>query len=169
MSNKYKFNLSWSDEDEGYIAVCPEFPGLSGFGETAEDALSEAKTALGLFIESYDANGIALPEPEKVKSHSGQIRLRLPKSLHANAARLAAEDGVSLNDYLTLAVQHKVTGHEVGNRFVREMRKEIAVNTAEKYVVIEDGSFSSDTPVVVNPNDGGTRFVILNNEERAVH
>lgn len=67
MPNKYKFNLSWSDEDEGYIAVCPEFPGLSAFGDTAERALAEAQIALDLFVQSYQAKGITLPEPQKAK------------------------------------------------------------------------------------------------------
>ena len=110
MQNKYRFDLNWSDEDDGYIAVCPEFPGLSAFGETAEEALAEAQIALGLFIESYKAKGLPLPKPQKAKSYSGQIRLRLPKSLHAQAARIAAEDHISLNDFLTLAVQTKVSG-----------------------------------------------------------
>jgi len=110
MPNNYKFNISWSDEDGGYIAVCPEFPGLSAFGESAEEALSEAQVALKLFIASYKDKGIPLPKPETAKSYSGQIRLRLPKSLHAQAARLAGEEEISLNQFLTLAVQHQVSG-----------------------------------------------------------
>lgn len=163
MPNKYKFNISWSDEDEGYIAVCPEFPGLSAFGETAEDALTEAQVALRLFVASYEDSGIPLPEPEKTRSYSGQIRLRLPKSLHGQAARLAAEDHVSLNDYLTLAVQQKVTGHEVGERFVREMKKEIAVSTSPNYVVVRDGTFSADA-AATNPHDGA--WSVFQNLER---
>ena len=53
----YQFNLTWSEEDETYIATCPEFYGLSAFGESPEDALSEAKVALELFIESYKEDG----------------------------------------------------------------------------------------------------------------
>ena len=53
--NKYGFKLFWSDEDEGYIATCPEFPTLSAFGETPESALTEAQTALDLFIEEFKA------------------------------------------------------------------------------------------------------------------
>jgi hypothetical protein len=41
MANRYSFNIEWSDEDEEYIATCPAFPGLSAFGETEEEALSE--------------------------------------------------------------------------------------------------------------------------------
>ena len=35
-----------SDEDEGFIAVVPELPGCSAFGETEEEALSEVKVAI---------------------------------------------------------------------------------------------------------------------------
>ena len=63
MKNKYTIHIFWSDEDEGYIAVCDEFPGLSAFGETREDALSEAQIALSLMIEHYRASGQTLPQP----------------------------------------------------------------------------------------------------------
>ena len=43
---KYGFDIFWSDEDKGYIATCPDFPSLSAFGETEEEALQEAKTAM---------------------------------------------------------------------------------------------------------------------------
>jgi predicted RNase H-like HicB family nuclease len=99
--NNYSFYVAWSDGDNGYIATCPEFPGLSAFGETADDALSEAKVALELFIEDYSEEGKALPKPNKRQQYSGQFRLRLPKSLHARLAEQAENDGVSLN---TLAI-----------------------------------------------------------------
>ncbi len=66
MKNKYAIQIFWSEEDEGFIAVCREFSGLSAFGETREEALCEAQTALDLMIESYQANGISLPEPQSV-------------------------------------------------------------------------------------------------------
>lgn len=59
----YSFNVFWSDEDAAYIAVCPEFPGLSAFGETAEQALTEMKLALELAMETYQEEGWTLPEP----------------------------------------------------------------------------------------------------------
>jgi len=64
MTNKYTIQIFWSSEDEIFVAVCPEFPGLSAFGETREEALKEAQTALGLMIEIYREKGINLPEPQ---------------------------------------------------------------------------------------------------------
>ena len=57
----YGFDVFWSEEDEGYIATCPDFPGLSAFGETEEQALGEGKVALRLFLESLQAEGKRAP------------------------------------------------------------------------------------------------------------
>lgn len=67
MSNKYAIQIFWSDEDEGFIALCREFPGLSAFGETREEALREAQIVLDLMIETYLEEGISLPEPQSVR------------------------------------------------------------------------------------------------------
>jgi predicted RNase H-like HicB family nuclease len=63
MENKYAVHIFWSDEDEGFIALCDEFPGLSAFGETREEALREAQIALNLMIEHYRDSGQIPPEP----------------------------------------------------------------------------------------------------------
>ncbi len=66
MSNRYAIQIFWSEEDESFIAICQEFPGLSAFGETREEALHEAQIALDLMIETYREKGISLPEPQSV-------------------------------------------------------------------------------------------------------
>ena len=42
----YSIRIVPSNEDEGFIAVVPEHPGCSTFGETEEEALSEVKVAI---------------------------------------------------------------------------------------------------------------------------
>lgn len=66
MKNKYTIQIFWSEEDEAFVAVCGEFPGLSAFGETREDALQEAQIALDLMIKTYQEKGIILPEPQTI-------------------------------------------------------------------------------------------------------
>ena len=53
-----------------------------------------------------DEEGAAFPLPNVSLSeeYSGRPSLRLPKSLHAKIARLAEEEGVSLNTCLVSAV-----------------------------------------------------------------
>ncbi len=108
--SKYSFHFHWSDEDGGYIATCPEFPGLSAFGETFEEAASEAQVALEGMIESYRITKKTLPEPEPVQKYSGQFRTRISRSLHKKAVVAAAKEGVSLNAYVQEAIAEKVGG-----------------------------------------------------------
>ncbi len=106
--SKYSSHVIWSDEDGGFIATCPEFPNLSGFGEAPEQALLELGKAVDLAVGTYEAEGWTLPEPRERPEHSGQFRLRLPKRLHAWLAEEAQREGVSLNTLVVtrLAQEH---------------------------------------------------------------
>jgi len=122
-ANRYPFSIEWSDEDHEYIATCPAFPGLSAFGETEEEALQEGKIALSGFIETYKANDMVLPEPVVHTAVSGKFQLRLPKSLHRLAIRMAGLEGVSLNSYIADAVRAKVSGDNLGHQVIDEVRR----------------------------------------------
>lgn len=96
----YSCRVVWSDEDDGYIATSPEFADISAFGVTAAEAIAELEDALSAAIETYRDSGWELPEPLRVRAYSGQLRLRLPRSLHARLVEEAELDGVSLNTLL---------------------------------------------------------------------
>jgi predicted RNase H-like HicB family nuclease len=70
MPHKYAIEIIYSDEDEGFIAVVPELPGCSAFGETEEEALREVKVAVSLWLEAAREEGRVIPEP------AGRERLR---------------------------------------------------------------------------------------------
>jgi predicted RNase H-like HicB family nuclease len=65
MSEVYKYTIEifYSEEDEGYIAVVPELPGCSAFGETEEEALKEIKVAIELWIDTAKKEGREIPKP----------------------------------------------------------------------------------------------------------
>jgi predicted RNase H-like HicB family nuclease len=123
MSYNYAINLIWDDDDNGYIALVPEFPHLSAFGKTQQQALEEAQTALSIMIESLQTDGIELPEPHKLSRHSGQLRIRIPTSLHSRLARDAEIDGVSLNSHI-LSILAGGTGQR---KVINEIKNQIAV------------------------------------------
>ncbi len=50
--HKYTIEIFYSEEDEGYIAVVPELPGCSAFGETEKEALKEIKVAIELWMKA---------------------------------------------------------------------------------------------------------------------
>lgn len=134
--NKYSINLFWSDEDGGYIAVSPEFPGLSAFGKTAEKAIAEAQVALELFAATYEEEGLSLPEPQVVQRYSGQTRLRLPKSLHRQAAQIAEVEGISLNQLIVDAINTRVTGTQVAQHLLAEVKTLILAHNKDSQVAL---------------------------------
>ena len=60
---RYTIEIFHSEEDEGYIAVVPELPGCSAFGETEEEALKEIKVAIELWIEAAKKEGREILKP----------------------------------------------------------------------------------------------------------
>jgi len=110
---KYSVNSSWSDEDQCYIALIPELPGLSAFGDTPEEAVAEAKIATEGFVKVYEEDGCELPKPRKFSRHSGQTRLRLPKSLHAALSQEAKAEGVSLNSHIVHLLSERHIAHKI--------------------------------------------------------
>ena len=61
---KYAIAIFYSEEDEGYIAVVPELPECSAFGETEEEALEEVKTAMNLWLETAKKERRKIPKPQ---------------------------------------------------------------------------------------------------------
>lgn len=132
--SKYGFEVFWSDEDEGYIVTCPDFPGLSAFGETQKEAMEEAGIALKMFIESYEEDGEQLPCPTKVSEYSGQTRLRMPKELHSRAAKAAIKEGVSLNTYLVTLLSERNGQHAIMSE-MKDLLNAYSDKLAKKEVV----------------------------------
>lgn len=68
----YSMRVFWSDEDGAFIAMCPEFHGLSALGPTYEDAVRELRIAIGLAAQVMIEDGEKLPQPESLVAHNGQ-------------------------------------------------------------------------------------------------
>ena len=68
MMSRYAIEIFYSEEDRGHVAVVPELPGCSAFGESEEDALREIKTAMEAWLEVAHTDGLPVPEP---LSHRG--------------------------------------------------------------------------------------------------
>ncbi|RUV39975.1 MAG: toxin-antitoxin system HicB family antitoxin [Mesorhizobium sp.] len=103
VADRYPAHVFWSDDDEGFIAVAPDLPGCSAFGETREGALAELLPAIDAWIAAAQAAGNEVPKPSKPaekQQYSGKVLLRMPKDLHARLARAAEDNSVSLNHHM---------------------------------------------------------------------
>ena len=51
MASVLHLKVRFSEEDEGYIATCREYPDISGFAEDKLDSVEELRIALEAVIE----------------------------------------------------------------------------------------------------------------------
>lgn len=98
---RYRIVTEWSDEDGVFIARVPALgPGCVAHGKTEGEAAKEAKAAASLMLEVMRDERKAPPPEDASPDYSGQLRLRLPKTLHERLSQMATAEGVSLNSML---------------------------------------------------------------------
>jgi predicted HicB family RNase H-like nuclease len=114
--DKHAISIKWSDEDNSFVATIPGIQGLSALGTTREEALSELFVASEAYFEALEAAGKALPLPEKAIPYSGQLRLRMPKSLHAALSHEAENENISLNTYIITLLSERHIGIQLLDR-----------------------------------------------------
>ena len=98
----YPIEVFWSEEDEGFIAIAPDLPGASAWGECEADAIKELHAVIALWIKAAKKVGNAVPAASDRTdvNYSGKFLMRVPRRLHAALARAAKTQGVSLNQYV---------------------------------------------------------------------
>ena len=61
---KYETIIYWSNEDNAFIAEVPELPGCMAHGDTQQEALSSACSAIELWLDVAREHGDSIPEPK---------------------------------------------------------------------------------------------------------
>ena len=61
--SRYEIIIYWSDEDQAYVAEVPELAGCAADGSTYQEALAQAETIIGEWIETAKELGRPIPEP----------------------------------------------------------------------------------------------------------
>ncbi|GGJ57151.1 type II toxin-antitoxin system HicB family antitoxin [Glutamicibacter ardleyensis] len=97
----YKYNVSWSPEDDEFIATVAEFPSLSWMDENQILALTGLRDLIAEVIQDMRDSGEEVPVPFSVRKFSGSIRVRVSPEKHRDLTIAAADQRVSLNRYLT--------------------------------------------------------------------
>ena len=111
----YTITIEKDDDGRGpyYVARVLELPDLIMTGDTPEEAIRELEDEKPEYIELYLRLGNKMPEPFRKSEYSGNVLLRLPASVHGDLARMAALEGVSLNQYMVATLSKQVGREEV--------------------------------------------------------
>jgi len=97
----YEIGLKKLSEADGggWFAEIPLLPGCMSDGESPEEALKNIIDAKKSWLEVALQNNDHIAEPVD-NSYSGQLRIRIPKSLHKSLSERAKQEKVSLNQYI---------------------------------------------------------------------
>ncbi|WP_405114303.1 type II toxin-antitoxin system HicB family antitoxin [Micromonospora sp. NBC_01405] len=96
----YTYRVTWSAEDHEFVATCAEFPSLTWLASSQTEALQGLQGLLREVIIDMEEQGEQVPQPFADRHYSGKFNLRVGESLHRELAMQAAEDGMSLNQYV---------------------------------------------------------------------
>ncbi|MEX2606767.1 MAG: toxin-antitoxin system HicB family antitoxin [Kiritimatiellia bacterium] len=105
-NDHYTYRVTWSDEDQEYIGLCAEFPGLSWLAASPEAALRGVRRIVADVVEEMNASGEFAPEPLASRKFSGKFMVRVPPDVHRDLTLQAVEAGVSLNRLATVKLAH---------------------------------------------------------------
>ncbi|HEX9668294.1 MAG TPA: toxin-antitoxin system HicB family antitoxin [Thermoanaerobaculia bacterium] len=94
---QYTYRVFWSPEDEEYVGVCAELPGLSWLDKDPQTTFlgirQAAQEGIALLREHEDP----IPQPLATRAYSGSFKVRIPPEVHRGLVLEAAEQRVSLN------------------------------------------------------------------------
>ncbi len=62
-SDQYLYKTFWSDEDEEFVGICEEFPGLSWLDEDEEEARNGIERLVAGVLEDMHSEGESVPAP----------------------------------------------------------------------------------------------------------
>ena len=103
---KYTYRVTWSEEDNEFVGLCSEFPGLSWLASSSEETLKGIHSVVKDCIADMLNNGEEVPLPISSRNYSGKFMVRVPPEVHRHLALEAIEAGVSLNRIASAKLAH---------------------------------------------------------------
>ncbi|MDR0565143.1 MAG: type II toxin-antitoxin system HicB family antitoxin [Azoarcus sp.] len=97
----YTYRVTWSPEDGEHVGLCIEFPSLSWLAASPEKALAGIRQAVASAVKDMQDNGEEIPQPIADREYSGKFLVRVPPTIHRALAIKAAEEGISLNRFVS--------------------------------------------------------------------
>ena len=107
-ANRYTYRVEWSPHHEEYVGSCIELPYLRRQARTAQQTIAEIEAAVDQHVADMQVCGETPPTPITERSYSGTLVVRTSPELHGRLALEAAEQRVSMNQWIV----QKLSGRE---------------------------------------------------------
>ena len=96
----YTYRAEWDPERSEYIARCLEFPGRSATAFTAHDAVAAMEKVVDDELDELASFSMQPPVSLTDHRYSGTFLVRTSRTLHSRLTVEAAEQRVSLNQWV---------------------------------------------------------------------
>lgn len=100
MSNRYTYRAEWSPEDGEFVGLVAEFPSLSWLAESPSEAVAGAERLVDDILADMAETGEKPPVPLTERRYSGNLSVRTSPAQHRALAIEAAEQRVSVNQWI---------------------------------------------------------------------
>ena len=97
MTLNYKVEVFEDKEEGGFALHCPDLPGCFTSADTLDEGFRLIQDAKKSWFIACLEDGIEIPEPSNIDDFSGQLRLRMPRSLHRTLSERSKREGISMN------------------------------------------------------------------------
>ena len=110
LSLPYAVRVYREPDGSGFTAEIPDLPGCITCADTLDEvwALIEDAKRGWLELALADGDPILEPAPPLEDQPSGKFTVRVPRSLHRKLSEEARREGVSLNQFVTVALAETV-------------------------------------------------------------
>ena len=104
-----RYSIELLTETDGtFCASLVEIPGVTAAGDDPGHTVEMLRDSFDLWTADARSKGEEVPGPLNDETVSGRFLLRLPRDIHARAAREAARQGTSLNTWIVAAVAERL-------------------------------------------------------------
>lgn len=100
MTPNYTYRAEWDPDSDQYTARCAEFPGYYTRAATAGEAVTAIERVIAERIAEMAEAGQGPPASMTDHLYSGRFLIRTSRALHARLVVEAAEQRVSLNQWV---------------------------------------------------------------------
>lgn len=112
-SVEYYMNLPYTielqrDPESGWFVRVKELRGCMSQGDTPEEAIQMIQEAMELWLQVALEDSDSIPEPRSLDAYSGRFVVRMPPSLHRDLVEAADDEGISLNQFVNVALGRAV-------------------------------------------------------------
>ncbi|MFH1897276.1 MAG: type II toxin-antitoxin system HicB family antitoxin [Candidatus Desantisbacteria bacterium] len=121
---EYEIDIFPDPEDPAWFcARVPDIPTIFTGGHSSEDALKNAKEAIGGYLEVCAEDNLPVPEPTRF--YTEELAVRFPKDLHRVIIKEAQQKKESINELVVSLLNNTLVKIQSNKTKAKEYLKEL--------------------------------------------